>query len=97
MNNPNYRIIIEPISEQGAGNLPEELRGVECTGFVLIADKGEHTTTAIQNIGRMPIATAISQTPALMACAHIAKAVREADGMERSACFGELLRGLDKK
>lgn len=27
MNNPNYRIIIEPISEQGAGNLPEELRG----------------------------------------------------------------------
>ena len=94
----NYRIIIEPTTEEVAKRLPEKLReGVECEGFVLLIDKADDHITAIQDIGRMDIASMIGNSAQLLACSHIAKAMHEAKDMERKCSISELLDDLTNK
>ena len=94
----NYRIIIEPTTEEAAKSLPEELRrGCECSGFVLMADRTGDSFTAIQDIRRMEIAAMISSSAELLACSHIAKAVQEAKNIERSHSTSEFIRSLFDK
>ena len=92
----NYRIVIEAISEHGKKELPEELRGgVECEGFVIIADKGEGSTTVIQDVNKIDIASSLACSNALMSAAHIAKAMREARKIENTpSSFADLLKEL---
>ena len=98
MYNPNFRITIEPISEAGKKDFPEELRGgVECQGYVLIADQCGKTEVNVMHMSKSDIAIGISQTPLLLASAHIAKAMREANEMElKSRAFSDLMNKLGR-
>lgn len=80
----NYRIIVEPISDE-AKDIPEEYRtGVECGGFTLIADLGKSALYTFQSVNVIDIAHAMSRESILMQAAHIAKAMREAKQMKQS-------------
>lgn len=95
MCNPNYRITIEPISDEARENFPEELRGgIECEGYALIADKGSKTEVNIQSMSNGDIAIGIANTPCLLASAHIAKAMQEAREIEMKS---KTLSGLFAK
>ena len=92
----NYRIIVEPISEE-AQDIPEEYRtGVECGGFTLIADFGKSVLCSFQSVNVIDIAHAMSREPILMRAAHIAKAMREAMQMKQSDKISDFIDALVK-
>ena len=92
----NYRIIVEPISEE-AQDLPDDFKSViECSGFTLLADFGDKTMRCIQNVSVLDIAQAIFKESVLMQAAHIAKAMREAAQMKQSDRFSDFIGALAK-
>ena len=87
----NYRIIVEPISEE-AQDLPDDFKsGIECSGFTLLADLGDRTMRCIQSVSVLDIAQAIFKESALMQAAHIAKAMREANDMRSAYMFSNFI------
>ena len=62
-----------------------------------MADRPGSSTTVIQDIGRMEIASMIGGSAQLLACSHIAKAVQEAKGMEQSYSMSEMIKELADK
>ena len=79
----NYRIKIEPISEEGEKNLSADLRnGIDCAGFTLIANMGTKTQIVIQRMSSHDLAEAFAGESKFMAAAHIGKAIREARDIE---------------
>ena len=92
----NYRITIEPISEE-AQELPDNLKsGIECSGFTLLADFGDRSMNSIQNVSVLDIAQAIFKESVLMRAAHIAKAMHEANEMRSAYMFSNFVDRLTK-
>ena len=77
-----YRIRIEALDP--AEELRAEYRmGIECDGFTIIIDSGDQTGSAIHEMSREDIATAIAHDEDLLSAAIVAKAMAEANRMER--------------
>ena len=78
----NYRITVEPLTETGREDFPEELRCMECEGFTLIATQEDGKTLAMQHMTNMQNAEAIAANTALFAASRIAAGIREARDIE---------------
>lgn len=77
-----YRIRIEALDP--AEELRAEYRmGIECDGFTIITDNGDRTGITIHEMSRDAIATTIAQDEDLLSAAIVAKAMAEANRMER--------------
>ena len=92
-----YKIRVEAL------DLAEELQaeyrmGIECDGFVIIADKGNVIGTSVHNMSMFDIATAMRQeTDMLLSAAFVARAMAEADEYVRGGKANDaakLLAGL---
>ena len=81
----NYRIMIEPLTDEGAKEFPEELRCLECEGFTLIATQEDGKAIAIQHMTKMGNAEAIAANTELFAASRIAAGIREAVEIEKKA------------
>ena len=85
-----YRIRIEALDPS------EELRaeyrmGIECDGFTILIDDGDQTGSAIHQMSREDIATAIADDEDLLSAAIVAKAMAEANRMEREMKSGRVI------
>ena len=70
--------------------------GIECDGFVIVADQGDHTTLAIHKMSIDAISIAISNNDDLMAAGILAKAKREIVDIEKRGIKNNLLDILGK-
>lgn len=96
MKNPVYRITVEVIGDEKT-KLGNCLRGVECDGFAIIANKGEGVTTTIHNISNFNLAAIIAGSDELMGASVIAKALREARDItenKKSKILAGILGGI---
>ena len=95
----HYRIIVEKIGEESEEyKLPRDLTkeggGIECDGFVILADLDKEAhQTVIHNMTRIGIANIMHANPAMLSAATLAKAMDEANEIERKA---ETARGLER-
>ena len=91
-----YRIRIEEIGE--SVGLKDEMREIECDGFVIIGDRKNNTSVCVHNVSNMDIAVAIAGNSHLMGASIIAKALREAKDLEKEDDpLANLLKGLSLK
>ena len=81
----NYRIMVEPLTEEGAEEFPEELRCLECKGFMMIAVQEDGKQVAMQLVSKIDMAEAIARETALFAASRIAAGMREAMEIEEKA------------
>lgn len=84
MENPVYRITVEVIGDEKGHEIGDSLRGVECDGFAIIANKGKGGQTVIHGISNLDLACLIAGNHGLMGASVIAKALREARGIMES-------------
>lgn len=78
MENPTYRITVEVIGDEKGHELGDSLRGVECDGFAIIANKGKSGQVAIHGISNIDLACIIAGNDEMTGASVIAKALREA-------------------
>lgn len=76
---PIYRVKVEVIGEEMDDcKVSEILRGgVECNGFVILSNNGDHTSAAIHAVSSIDIAHMIAPSGEMMAASLIAQAMRE--------------------
>jgi len=76
---PIYRIKVEVIGEERDDcKLDKKLKeGIECAGFVILADKEDSSSVLIHGVSTLDIATMIAPSGAMMAASILAKAMRE--------------------
>lgn len=98
---PIYRIKIEVIgTEDEKCKIDETLRGgVDCSGFVILCDKGDDTSTAIlHHVSNIDVACAIAGSGELMAASLIAQAMREGRKLlrEERSPLADLIKAMSK-
>jgi len=93
-----FRIMVEPI-DGGAFEDAEFADGVkcmECDGFAIIADSGEHAEVAVHHLSVQDLAMDFAHSPKLLAAAHIGKALKEAEKMQRDSAMDGIADLLGK-
>ncbi len=75
---PIYRIKIEVIgAEDEECKLDETMREVDCSGFAILFNQGDHTSTLLHNTSVIDIARALTGDGNMMAASLIAQAICE--------------------
>ena len=81
-----YRIKIEPIEGAEGAEIDESMQEpIECDGFVIIAKQEKKIAVRKNDVTREIIAIAINKDPALLASSIIARALGEAEEIEKKA------------
>lgn len=96
---PIYRIKIEVIgAEDEECKINETLRGVDCNGFVILCDKGDHSTSILHHISNIDIACALAGDGDLMAASLIAQAMCEGKKYirEERSLMVDILKAMSK-
>ena len=92
-----YRIRVEALDD-GEGKreqLDQEYTdGIECEGFVILADKGEDTYESLHNVSRLDIAEMMAKSSVMMAASVIAKALRESEEITERGKREEAFKGI---
>lgn len=86
----HYRIIVERVGEESEEyKLPLELTkeggGIACNGFVILADMDDGHQSVVQHMTTIGIASIMSETHSMLAAATLAKAMDEANAIQRDA------------
>lgn len=91
-----YRITIENLE----GVDYENDNGIECNGFVILADKGESFRSVLHNVSRVDVATMIAEDPKVYAAAVLAQGFYESEKAYQEAVLksklSRFMEGKDK-
>jgi len=97
---PIYRIKIEVIgTEDKECKIDETLRGgVDCSGFVILCDKGDTSSAILHHVSNIDVACAIAGSGELMAASLIAQAMREGRKLmrEERSPLADLIKAMSK-
>lgn len=92
-----YRIRVEALDD-GEGNreqLDQEYTdGIECKGFVILANNGEGTCVSLHNVSCLDIAEMMAKSSVMMAASVIAKALRESEEITERGKREEAFKGI---
>ena len=90
-----YRIRIEAIEGAEGVELRESMQEpIECDGFVIIAKKEKSIEVRKHDVTRETISKAINSDPVLLASSIIARAIGEAEEIEKKAKGQSILEKL---
>ena len=78
----NYRITVEPLTEEGKREFPGKLRSFECEGFTIITRGEGVNMVCIQSMNKTENAAAIFQDKSLFASSKIAEGMYKAEKIE---------------
>jgi len=90
-----YRIKIEPIEGAEGAELSESMQEpIECDGFVIIAKKEKAIEVRKHDVTRETISKAINSDPVLLASSIIARAIGQAEEIEKKAVGKSIMEKL---
>jgi len=90
-----YRIRIEAIEGAEGAELNESMQEpIECDGFVIIAKKEKEIEVRKHDVSRETISKAINRDPMLLASSIIARAIGEAEEIEKKAVGKSIMEKL---
>lgn len=90
-----YRIKIEPIEGAEDAEINESMQEpIECDGFVIIAKREKKIEVRKHDVTRDTIAKAINKDPVLLASSIVARALGEAEEIEKKATGQSIMEKL---
>lgn len=91
-----YRIKIEVVGNDNKID-KKLLRGIECDGFLLIADHGNRSEAGLYDMSVIEIAESLAQNEKTIQAAILTKAIYEADqvGKSNADIIATLVNGME--
>lgn len=90
---PVYRVKVELVSGEDTELAKKLKEGIECEGFVILANREKDHHCVLHHISIMDIATMIAGNSYMLGAGILAKAMREAKDLKEPD-FSKILRGL---
>ncbi len=93
-----FRIMVEPIDGSAFedAEFADGVKCMECDGFAIIADQGDRAEVSVHRMSMQDLAIDFAHSPQLLAAAHVGKALKEAEEMQRHSAMDGLVDLLGK-